>query len=112
MPGIASTETIDFVTANSDSSECTLYIIETDDWGHNPDVDQLNKKLNSYLSYALDGQLQVDYLKLQGAKIAIRFDLYFPPSSSAEQDLITIRGAMAQNRVSVVWVDNLELDSE
>ena len=54
MPGIASTETVDFVTANSDSSECTLYIVETHDWGQHPDVNQLNKKLNSYLTYALD----------------------------------------------------------
>ena len=112
MPGIASSETLDFVTANSDSSGCTLYIVQTDDWGQNPDADQLNKKLNSYLSYALDGQLEADYPKLQGAKITIRFELVFPLSSSAEQDLIAIRGAMAQYRVSVEWVDKLQLDSE
>jgi len=71
---VQQTEKIDFVVHDPDSDAVVLVMVEARDWGESgrllPD---LQKKLNTYLAYALEGQLESEHPDMVGKPI--RFEL-------------------------------------
>ena len=81
--GIENPDVIDVVSHDSTGEEWKLIIVETSEWNNSPEKLQgLQKKLNNYLHFALDGQMQQAYPKSRGKRIAIQIDFYERPDSS------------------------------
>lgn len=72
--------TIDIVAHDTETDEALLVMVEYRDWSKDPNIlDDLQEKLDGYLSYALDGQLQEDYPHLAGKKVHIQLGTKHPP---------------------------------
>ncbi len=112
MPGIASPNTIDTITVSKDGATCTLYIVETEQWGAHADFELLKEKLENYVTYATQGQLQSQYPQLDGASVRIQIDLYFELEQTAEADLEVWREALKPYGVGLDWSAGLSLDAE
>lgn len=112
VPGIASPNTIDTITVSKDGATCTLYIVETEQWGAHADFELLKEKLENYVTYATQGQLQSQYPQLDGASVRIQIDLYFELEQTAEADLDVWREALKPYGVGLDWSAGLSLDAE
>ncbi len=76
--GVHNPDVIDLVSCNSTSDEWTLIMIETREWDTKLEhLVQLQSKINSYLSFVLDGQLETDYPESSGK--LVKFQLNCPP---------------------------------
>jgi hypothetical protein len=74
MPGIADTNMIDLVAQEADGT-VVLVMVEERPWGSDPDqASQLQEKINTYASYALDGSIVRQYPETVGQPVRIRLD--------------------------------------
>jgi hypothetical protein len=94
VPGLNDPSVIDLVMINAERSEVILIVVETEPWADRPDLNSLNQKLNSYLTFALDGAMESTYPEARGLGIRIQFDLYFSPSEPAQSDLAALAEAL------------------
>ena len=89
---VRQTDMIDLITRNSESDEITLVIVEERAFGSDPEMlTQLQMKLNSYLRYALDGQMAEDYPEHMGKPITIQLECRNgPPDEDANSFLYQV----------------------
>jgi len=72
--------TIDVVAHDTESDETLLVMVEYRDWSKEGNLlEDLQEKLDCYLSYALDGQLEEDYPHLAGKPVHIQLGTKHPP---------------------------------
>lgn len=97
--GVDYPDVVDLVTTKD--STWTLVLVEeralTDE-----DAIALQKKLNNYLSFGLDGGLVKKYPDASGKSVRIRVDLYATPSAFVVEFLCHFRAAAALSGVEVV----------
>jgi hypothetical protein len=81
---------IDFVAHDPKTDEVMLVMVEGRQWGNRGELlPELQTKLSTYLTYALDGQLNEDYPQFAGK--AIRFELRcVEPIGQREAELLRI----------------------
>jgi len=81
-------EVIDFLTHKD--NVCSLYIVQSE-----PLTDELTlklqEKINNYLTYALDGQLDEQYPDLRNMKLRIQIDINDEPEGIAAEFLEKVR---------------------
>jgi hypothetical protein len=83
---VQETNVIDFVAHRAKTDTVVLVMVEARDWGDaGALLPDLQTKFNTYLTYALDGQLKEDYPDMAGK--AIRFELRtkYPPTQREQQ---------------------------
>jgi hypothetical protein len=73
--GIDYPNVVDLVMTHEESGEVMLVIAHNDVWAGSPDeLQRLGAKLNTYASYALDGQLVDDYPHAERKPVRIQLD--------------------------------------
>ena len=73
-------EVIDLVAHHPESDMVLLVLVEVRTWGERGELlPELQAKLNTYLGYAMDGQLAHDYPHLVGKRVAIQLSYAHPP---------------------------------
>lgn len=87
---LAHPNVIDLVSHDPDTDTVTLSMVEERPWDQDGDLLlELQEKLNTYLAYALDGQLERDYPAMKGK--AICFCLcYDHEPGTLERDFIAL----------------------
>jgi hypothetical protein len=78
--GVQNPTIIDLVTYDSKSGEFALIMTETRPWDGSADrVLELQEKINNYLAFALDGQLERQHPGSVGKPIRLQLDCVGPP---------------------------------
>lgn len=65
------------------------------------DAQALQEKMNNYLAYAVDGELNSQYPESHGKAVTIRVDLYSAPAQFVVQFLRQYSEAVAQYNVNI-----------
>lgn len=93
--GVANPKLIDVVTRDPKTDTYKLVLVEDRPWGADEDqLQQLQDKLNRYLSYALDGHLHKQYPSSIGRPIQIQLDCFHTPDRETEALLQEIEAAI------------------
>ncbi|MGC3992079.1 MAG: hypothetical protein QM796_20775 [Chthoniobacteraceae bacterium] len=75
MPGIEETGVLDAIAHDPKTDEIVLIMQEQREWsGGDEQLFQLQEKLNTYLSFALDGELAEAFPQMAGKKVRIQLD--------------------------------------
>jgi hypothetical protein len=81
---------IDVVSLDKAGTTVILTMVETRSWGTRGDLlADFQAKLNTYLAYALDGEMLEHYPQVAGKRICFRLHSVFPPGPE-EQRFIEI----------------------
>ncbi len=98
--GIEYTEKLDLVTEGNDY--VNLVIVQTNEF--TDDLFQnFQDKLNSYLAFALDGQLYKSYPETKGKQVRITMDIYCSISESALSLLQRAKEAVQTKGIDFFW---------
>jgi hypothetical protein len=101
--GVKDTEKIDAVTHNPMTNEIVLVMVEDrEHYTVDRQMLELQDKINTYLSYAADGQLAKDYPDWAGRPVVIRIDYHHPPSVDELQFLAEIEEALKERRIKFI----------
>jgi len=85
MPGIEETGVLDAIAHDPKTDEVVLMMLESRPWsGGDEQLFQLQEKLNTYLSFALDGEMAESFPQFAGKKVRIQLDT---PSMPDERTL-------------------------
>jgi hypothetical protein len=88
--GLAEQGQIDVVSLTPDGRTVVLSLVADAPWGARGErLPALQAKLNTYLAYALDGQLHEDYPQVAGKAVRFRLHYAYPPTQR-EQDFIDL----------------------
>jgi hypothetical protein len=80
MSGVANPNTVDLVTHDPETDEYALIMVETRAWdGSEERLQQISKKVENYLSFALYGQMTKLYPEALGKRIRLQLDCESPP---------------------------------
>ena len=75
MPGIEETGVLDAIAHDPKTDEIVLVMHESRPWnGGDEQLFQLQEKLNTYLSFALDGEMAEAFPQFAGKKVRIQLD--------------------------------------
>ncbi len=95
--GVHNPRIIDLITRDEARGEVVLAMIEERPWDTHPEqLEQLNDKLDSYLSYALDGHLVEQYPQYAGYPVQLRLDCVSEPRGTTVDLLKAARQVAAQ----------------
>jgi len=102
--GVENTEAIDLVMQHGETGEFLLIMIESREWdGSHDRLVQLQDKLNTYLTYALDGQFQTENPEAEGAAIRIHLDYEYEPDAVSLGFLDAAKEAIAEHDIDFSW---------
>ena len=102
--GVEHTESIDLVMQHGETGEFMLIMIESREWdGSHDRLVQLQDKLNTYLTYALEGQFHAEHPESEGCDIRIHLDCEYPPDAVSEGFLDAAREAIAEHDIQFTW---------
>lgn len=74
MTGLGNPHTVDLVAQEADGS-VSLIIVHTEQWtGTPPEAEALTRKVNTYVSFALDGGLRQHYPDLDATTMRVQID--------------------------------------
>jgi hypothetical protein len=80
MSGVESSNTVDLITYDPKADEYALIMVETRGWdGSDERLQQISKKVENYLSFAVNGQMTTLYPESLGRRIRIQLDCDHPP---------------------------------
>jgi hypothetical protein len=69
---------------------------EPREWSHGDrQLFQLQEKLNTYLSFALDGEMAAEHPEWADRPLRVQLDCVAPPSERAERMLSSVRGQIS-----------------
>ena len=105
--GVHNPRVVDLVRLDADRDEVVLLMLENRTWGTVDDqLQQLEAKFNSYLSYVLDGHMAKQYPQYAGKSVCFELDCADPPGSREQAMLTSMRNFAASEhlgfRVNVV----------
>jgi uncharacterized protein DUF6572 len=84
---------IDVVAHDDATDEALLVMVEYRDWSKGGNLlEDLQEKLDCYLSYVLDGQLKEDYPHLAGKAVHIQLGTRHPPGERELEFLRQVAG--------------------
>jgi hypothetical protein len=87
---------IDFV-AHDPSGEVVLVMVEGRDWdGSDERLFELQEKINSYASFATDGQLVEKYPELSGKPVRLELRCVSPPDPKTAGFVEMVRGKLRE----------------
>ena len=102
--GVEKTEVIDLVMQHGETGEFLLIMIEPREWdGSHERLVQLQDKLNTYLTYALDGQFKQENPEAEGAAIRIHLDYEYEPDAVSLGFLDAAKDAIAEHTIGFTW---------
>ena len=94
--GIANPRGLDALAFDKEAGEIVLIMIEPRPWdGSEERLFQLQEKVNSYLSFALDGELFDTFPQLVGKPVRLQLDCALPPDSMTEHFIAAVREHIA-----------------
>jgi hypothetical protein len=83
---------IDLISLDKSGETVVLSRVATRPWGDRGELlPELQAKLNTYLTYALDGQLLEHYPQVRGKRIRFRLHYLFEPGPREEELLRIVR---------------------
>ncbi len=92
MRGVEHAHVIDLIADDSKTSEVVLIMLEERPWdGSEVRLFQLQEKINSYLSFALDGEMEEAYPKFSGRKLRLQLDCLDYPDEGVVEFLGAVR---------------------
>ena len=101
--GIEFPEVIDLVSHDPMKEKWELTIVESGVWdGSTGRLQKLQQKLNNYLKFALDGEMQRTYPESAGKPVTVRLDLYQRPDQRTLDFILRARGEMERDGVELV----------
>jgi hypothetical protein len=104
---VSDPKVIDIVTHDRATDRVTLVMVEERSWGSEGQLLlDLQEKRNTYLVYAIDGQLTQDYPALKGKPIEIQLWSAEPPGMR-EREFIEIAIARYLQPVGIAWRERL-----
>ncbi len=97
--GVDNPRVVDLIRLDPSSDEVVLLMLEVRPWGTVPDqLQQLEAKFNSYLSYVLDGHLVKQYPQYQSKRVRFLLDCATPPGQQEQAMLTSMRNfAISEN---------------
>jgi hypothetical protein len=92
MRGVQNPGVVDLISPDDDTGEVVLTILEEREWGSVPtQLNELQEKLNSYLSYVLDGFLVVEYPQYKARPVRVDLDCAGEPRAEDRGFLTAFR---------------------
>ena len=97
MPsGIEYTDVIDVIAHDPRDDTVTLIMQESRPWdGSDQQLFQLQEKINTYLSFALDGEMHEEYPQFQGKPLRLQLDCHAVPDERTRNLLQQVRDQIA-----------------
>jgi uncharacterized protein DUF6572 len=100
--GIHNPKVIDVVTQNPKTGRVYLIMVQTEAWDDSEaQVEQLKQKAETYLAFALDGQLVKTYPEAEGSPVTIQLDYFEEPPSLVSEWLSWLREQLQDDRMSL-----------
>jgi hypothetical protein len=101
--GVENPTTVDLVTYDPASGEFALIMTEDREWDGSADrVLQLQEKINTYLSFLLDGQMAREYPESVGKPVRIQLDCVAEPDGNAAHFIELVREKLRSERIRFV----------
>jgi hypothetical protein len=101
--GVESRGVIDLVTYDPKSDEYALIMTEQREWDGSADrVLQLQDKINTYLSFALDGQMARHYPESVGKRIRLQLDCVSEPDADVARFIDLVREKLEPDGIRFV----------
>jgi len=86
LAGVKDFNTIDLVTHDPATDELVVIMIEDRAWAADPgQLDQLLKKINTYLHFVEDGDLVQHFPQAAGKPVRLQLDCNEPPTGAVQQ---------------------------
>jgi hypothetical protein len=99
-PGVHNPNVIDLISLDPAVNEVVLLILEKRPWGTVPNqLEQLDDKYNSYVSYVLDGHLAKQYPQYADKVVRIQLDCASPPGSQEQVRINAMRNFAVSKRL-------------
>ncbi len=90
--GVHNPNVIDLVSLDAEANEVVLVMLEERPWGTvSNQLEQLDDKYNSYVSYVLHGHLAKQYPQYADKAVRIQLDCASPPGSQEQNRLNAMR---------------------
>jgi len=104
MPsGLEFPHIIDMVVEDTDSGTIVLFMHEHRPWsGSDEQIFQLQEKMNAYMAFALDGEMNEEYPQFAGRKIRVELNCVSPPDDRTLHYLKLIHDQIALQEIDFV----------
>ena len=103
LRGVSNPHVVDLVALDRETGEVMLLMLEERPFGSDPaQLRQLEGKLNSYLSYVLDGFLAEQYPQYAGLRVRFQLDCATPPREEERPFLTAARNFAAAEGIRFV----------
>ena len=94
--GVENPRGLDALAFDGETGEAVLIMVEPRPWdGTEQRLFQLQEKVNSYLSFALDGEMTDAFPHLAGKPVRLQLDCAAPPDSMTEHFITAVREHIA-----------------
>jgi len=98
--GVHNPHVIDLISLDPEANEVVLLMLEERPWGTVPNqLEQLDDKYNSYISYVLDGHLAKQYPQYADKAVRIQLDCASPPGSREQVRINAMRNFADSERL-------------
>lgn len=103
MPsGIEHTDVIDVIAHDPSTDTVTLIMKEPRPWdGSDQQLFQLQEKINTYLSFALDGEMHEEYPQFKGKPVRLQLDCHALPDERTRYFLQQVRDQIAFQEIDL-----------
>ena len=96
LRGVEHAHVIDIISHDAKTGVVTLIMVEPRPWdGSEQRLFQLQEKINAYLSFVLDGEMEEAYPQFAGQKVCLQLDCVGMPDSDVVGFLNTVREQIA-----------------
>jgi len=103
MAGVRHTESLDLITFDEKNNRLKLIMVEERQWDEDSEMyQQLQEKINSYLTFIESGQLKENYPEYCDKKILIQLDMAFEPSGYIVQLIPRIRKVFKEQNIEFI----------
>ena len=98
--GIQNPNVIDLISLDAEANQVVLLMLEKRPWGTVSDqLEQLDEKYNSYVSYVLDGHLVNQYPQYADKAVRIQLDCATPPGAQEQIRIDAMRNFAKSERL-------------
>ena len=95
-PGLERPDVIDVIALDEKNGEVALVMHESREWdGSDKQIFQLQEKINAYLSFALDGEMNETYPQFADKPIRLQLDCATPPDGRVLSFIHVVREQIA-----------------
>ncbi len=99
-PGVHNPNVIDLISLDPEANEVVLLMLEKRPWGTvSNQLEQLDDKYNSYVSYVLDGHLAKQYPQYADKAVRIQLDCASSPGSQEQVRINAMRNFAVSERL-------------